>query len=304
MLDTIRVKYHITPTREQFESWTESKITSPTGERKKYFYNHELGDTMLKYTYIPIDYTGEPLLTLEFSLPKLIFKNNHRMITDLDEAITAANVLLATVPHAPALDLDEGVLIRLDMCYNHQVGDLVNDYIKALGYLEYPHRRTKHHRQEGVEFKAKKITLKFYNKKRESGRPEAAGILRQEITLINPKDIQKLLGTKQPTLMDITKEFVKAQLESELQKLGLLGNSIHTYDTALKTLCDQHGDMAGFFHYGLLRSKMNKSKKEIAADSQMHPRSLDRKLRAIVDTGIPLTLTETEEPLPPLEINL
>ena len=75
--------------------------------------------------------------------------------------------MLDGIPHCPKLDLGEGILIRLDMCYNHQVGDAVEDYIKAIGNLDYPHRRTKHHRYEGVEFRAKHKTTKFYNKERE-----------------------------------------------------------------------------------------------------------------------------------------
>ena len=214
------------------------------------------------------------------------------------------NYLLKDIPHVPTLDLAEGILIRLDMCCNYQVGDLVDDYIKALGYLDYPHRRTKYHRQEGVEFKAKHKTLKFYNKERESRRQEAAGILRQEITLMNPKDIQKLVDTKTPRLTDITKEFVIEQLENDLAKLRLLGNSILTYEKARKELCHAHGELAGMYYYAFLISKMDNSKKEIAADTKLHPRSIDRKLRKVVDVGIPLTLTEKDEPLPPLEIKL
>ena len=132
------------------------------------------------------------------------------------------------------LDLAEGILIRLDMCYNHQVGDAVDDYIKALGNLDYPHRRTKHHRYEGVEFRAKHKTTKFYNKEHESGFTEAHGILRQEITLLNGKDIQKFLHKPKPTLLDVISEQVAEELRSDLEKLGLLNNSIANRDTALK----------------------------------------------------------------------
>jgi hypothetical protein len=302
MLDTIRVKYPIAPTDEQLLHWSKTTTETPTGIRQKYYYNYELDGTMLKYTYLPADYTGKPLLSLELSLPKLLFGNNYQMVLGVKSTIEMGNYLLRDIPHVPNLDLAEGILIRLDICYNYQVGDMVDDYIKALGYLDYPHRRTKYHRQEGVEFRAKHKTLKFYNKERESRRQEAAGILRQEITLMNPKDIQKLLGTKTPRLTDITKEIVIEQLENDLAKLRLLGNSIHTRDTALNALCEAHGDMAGLYYYGLLVSKLDNSKKEIASNIQKHPRSIDRKLRKIVDTSIPLTLTEKDEPLPPLEI--
>ena len=304
MLDTIRVKYPIVPTKEQLVEWTADIKSRPTGVSRKYIYNYKLDEALLKYTYIPTDYTGNPLLMLELSLPKLLFDNNYQMILGIDSTIKMGNLLLKDIPHAPNLDLAEGILIRLDMCYNHQVGGMVADYVRALGHLGYPHRRTKHHIDEGVEFRAKHKTTKFYNKERETKMLEAAGILRQEITLMSGKDIQKLLGIKKPRLTDITKNFVVEQLENDLAKLHLLGSSIHTRDTAPKRLCENYGSKAGIYYYGLLELKTSKSKKEIAVDIDTHPRSLDRHLKKITDAEIPLTLTDRDEPLPPLEINL
>jgi len=306
MLDTIRVKYSISPDPEQLKHWIHKITTTETGSRDTYLYNPKVteNEIMLKYTYLPVDYTGKPILTLEFSLPKLLYGNNYQMLGSIDGTIKLANMYLAIVPNAPILDLAEGILIRLDMCYNHQIGEAVDDYIKAIGNLDYPHRMTKYHRYQGVEFKAKHITTKFYNKQNESNCQEAFGILRQEATLLEPKDIQKLLDNRKPTLLDVSRDLVANYLKEDLKKLSLLDNSISTRNTALKMLCDAHGEMAGFCYYGLLITKMDKSRKGIARETHTHPRSLDRKLRKIVDTGIPLTLTDHEEPLPPLIIQL
>lgn len=304
MIDTVRVKFPIRPTEEQLKFWTRKTTSTPTGTRDVYIYNPILDETTLRFTYYPADYKGNPLFTLESSLPKLLFDNNYRMIDNLDEAVAFIDLMLDRVSNIPNVDIAQGILIRLDMCYNHQVGDAVEDYIKALGCLDYPHRRTKHHRYEGVEFRAKHKTTKFYNKERESGFVEAHGILRQETTLINGKDIQKMFGANKPTLLDITKEKVIEFLKDDLAKINLLGNSIATRNTALKNLCEAYGDNAGIYYYGLLVSKMDKSRKQIKQDTSTHPRSLDRKLRKIVDAGIPLTLTDREEPLPPLVIDL
>ena len=302
MLDTIRVKYPIVPTKEQLEHWRYMLSRSQTGVSQKYVYNYKLDEAMLKYTYIPIDYSGNPLLMLELSLPKLLFDNNFQMILGIDSTIKWANFLLRKIPHAPILDIGEGILIRLDICYNHQVGDMVDDYIKALGHLDYPHRRTKYHLGEGAEFRTKHKTTKFYNKERETGRSEAAGLLRQELTLMSGKDIQKIMGIKKPRLTNITKDFVVEQLENDLSKLRLLGNSIATRDTAPNALCKAHGSKAGLYYYALLVLKMDKTKKEIVQETERHPRSLDRDLKKITSAGIPLTLTDRHEPLPPLEI--
>ena len=307
MLDTIRVKYPISPDPEQLRYWIRKTTTTQTrGVKETYIYNPKIteGEVSLRYTYYPLGYDCKPLLALELSLPKLLYGNNYQMLINIDGTIKKANELLARVPHAPILDLAEGILIRLDMCYNHQVGDAVEDYVKAIGNLDYPHRRTKYHRYEGVQFKAKHITTKFYNKYKETGSQEAFGILRQEATLLEPKDIQKFLDKRRPTLLDVHRDLVADYLKNDLRKLSLLDNSIATRDTALKMLCDAHGEMAGFYYYGLLVSKTEKSRKGIASETHTHPRSLDRKLRKIVDTGIPLTLTDREEPLPPLLIHL
>jgi hypothetical protein len=304
MLDTIRVKFPIDPTEEQLKNWTRKTTSTPTGKKDVYIYNPVVNDTVCRFTYYPQDYKGRPLLTLELSLPKIFFGYNYKMLESIPDTITAVNVKLETVPHIPRLDLAEGTLIRLDMCYNHQVGDAVDDYIKALGNLDYPHRRTKAHRYEGVEFRAKHKTTKFYNKERESGYSEARGILRQELTFINGRDIQRLFGVNHPTLLNVTKEKVTLNMKNELDIIGLLGNSIATRDTALKSLCQTHGKEAGIYYFGLLISKADKSKKQVEQDTSTHPRSLDRKLRKIREAGIPLTLTDREEPLPPLVIDL
>ena len=304
MIDTIRVKFPISPTAFQLGAWTCMTTRIKDGEKIKYVYNPTIGETTFRFTYLPEAYDGHPMLSLEFSLPKMVYGNNYQMLESIEEAIKAGNAKLAKVQDIPKLDLAEGVLIRLDMCYNHQVGDAVDDYIRAIGNLEYPHRRTKYHRNEGAEFRAKHKTTKFYNKEHESGYAEAHGILRQEITLINGKDIQKLFGVRQPTLMDISKEIVVEHLKDDLEKLGLLGNSIATRNTALKALCEEYGTDAGMYFFSLLNLKMDKSKKQIANDTGMHPRSLDRKLKKIREAGIPPSLTDTEEPLPPLTIDL
>jgi hypothetical protein len=303
MLDTIRVKYPIWPTPEQLQGWTHRVTTTPTGTRETYILNPTVDQTVLRFTYFPIAYDGKPMMTLELSLPKLILDNNYQMLGSIDGTIKIGNLMLDNIPYVPKLDLAEGILIRLDMCYNHQVGEAVEDYIKAIGNLDYPHRRTKHHRYEGVEFRAKHATTKFYNKERESGFAEAHGILRQEITLIDPKDIQKIFG-KRPTLLAVSKEKVIEALQDDLAKVGLLGNSITTRSTALQTLCNTYGQEAGIYYFGLMTSKMDKSKRQLVNETDLHPRSLDRKLKKIREAGIPLTLTDREEPLPALTIDL
>jgi hypothetical protein len=306
MLDTIKLKFPISPDPQQLNHWKHKTTTSETGMTESYVYNPVINNDQVtpRYTFYPHGYDDHPLLTLELSLPKLIYGNNYRMLLSIPSAIEAGNKVLANIPYTPILDLAEGVLNRFDMCYNHKVGETVDDYVRAIWNLDYPHRKTICYRYEGVQFRATHITTKFYNKQRETGLIEAAGILRQETTIQTSKEVQKVLGQKKPTLLHITLDFINSYLNNDLQKLTLLNNTIATRDTAIKTLCDAHGCDAGIFYYGLLCARTIKSKVSICNDSHMHPRSLDRKLQKIVEPGIALTLTDSEEPLPPLQVQL
>ena len=130
MLDTIRVKYPISPTTEQLAAWTHKVTETTTGTRESYIYNPVIDELVLRFSYFPTAYDGKPMLTLEASLPKMVLNNNYQMIGSIDGAIKLGNMTLEDLPHIPKLDLAEGVLIRLDMCYNHQVGETVEDYIQ------------------------------------------------------------------------------------------------------------------------------------------------------------------------------
>ena len=91
-------------------------------------------------------------------------------------------------------------------------------------------------------------------------------------------------------------------MQDDLAKLGLLNNSIATRDTALKQLCAAAWRVCRFLlSFGLLIQDGQITKRTYS-NSRYTSRSIDRKLKKIVDTGIPLTLTDREEPLPPLSI--
>jgi len=307
MIDTVRAKSPCPPTPDQLQSWERQTRTKPTGETSyKYILNLRLSEhaVSVRCTHYPFDYDGDPMTTVELSLPKVVYGNNYTMLRNLDEAIEKTNALLRTILALPPIDIADAVLIRIDPCYNHQVGPLVPDYINAIAALEYPHRRTKHHRDEGAEFRSKKTTTKFYDKARESLNPAAYGILRQETSYLSSKRIAKLLGMKKPTLKDVTTLWIADTLTADLENLRLDNRIIADRDTALSLLCQQHGPDAGIYYWGLLIAKVDTSKTQLRSRTSLHPRTLDRRLKAIADAGIAPTLTTTNEPLPPLRIQL
>ena len=107
MLDTIRVKYSISPDPEQLKHWTHKISITETGTRESYLYNPILNNdnVMLKYTYYPPSFDTHPLLTLELSYPKLIYGNNYHMLLSIHSTIETGNKILSEIPHAPILDL-------------------------------------------------------------------------------------------------------------------------------------------------------------------------------------------------------
>jgi hypothetical protein len=307
MIDTVRVKYALAPTPSQLAHWDRTVRETVEGKRHERFTCNRkltLAEISIRCTYFPVDYQDNPLTTIELSLPKAVFGNNFTMLDSIETAIASANALLAMEDRLPQVDIGEGVLIRLDPCYNHQVGPLVPDYVNAIGQLDYPHRRTKHHRNEGAEFRSKHVTTKFYDKERETGDKHAAGILRQETSILDLKRIEHALGKKAPTLRDVAPHQIALILTLDLAYLRLFGNSIADRDTALATLSETYGSDAGLYYYGLLRAKLINSKRRLATQAKLHPRTLDRRLKSIAAAGIAPTLTETSEPLPPLEIRL
>jgi hypothetical protein len=304
MIDTVRLKYPVAPTAEKLRAWDRLSYTKASGKsNERFILNLVLGphDLSVRCTHIPLDFKGYPLTTIELSLPKAVYGDNFTMLTSIDEAIETLGSLLG-VWSLPPLDIPNGILLRVDPCYNHQVGPLVADYVNAIGRLEYPHRRTKHHKDEGAEFRAKQTTTKFYDKQRESGDPKAHGILRQETSYLDPKRIAELIGKEKPTLRDITPDWVAKLLRQDLAKLRLNGTIITDHDSALDTLCDKYGPREGVYLWGLLKAKAVMTRRQLCSHTTMNPRTLDRGLKAIAEAGMSPTLSS--QALPALEINL
>jgi hypothetical protein len=261
-----------------------------------------------QFTYFPSINNG--LLKVAFSLPHVVLGSNVCMLYDIKNAIDLANLVIPIVSGIPPLDLWKGVLYRLDVCYNHQVGNLAPYIVQALQFLDFHRRKRISYDLESVTFSNGQRKFKAYDKEKERlkekdivGALAARGILRQE-TVFSRRAITKLTGKKNPTLQDITIDMLLDILEDELQELGLLGRSIGTHETTIKILREKYGPKAGMYYFGLIKAKtIYPSNQLLADDMNIHPRSLEKQLQKIVDAGVPLTLTEHFEPLPPLTID-
>ena len=178
MIDTITFRFDIELDQEHLLHWQRTVVQKANGACYMNFSLDITTDngTSIRCTYHPRSYKGQPLLLIEFSLPKLLYGNNCTMLVDIEKGIDKANEALFDVPGFPVLDLQDAIINRLDVCYNHQVENLVPYFIKALQYLEFPRRKTKPYTTEGVQYYNKQKSTKFYDKQKECGDPAAHGI--------------------------------------------------------------------------------------------------------------------------------
>ena len=311
MMDTIGVQYPFAISKEFLTSdWGFEREPRKSGfiARWKLEVPMENG-CVVTYIYQPHAIKVGPLLRVEFSAPHLVFGDNLFMVLDLEAVINQANIMLPHVPGIPMLDLWEGHVYRLDIPYNFQVGKLVPFYIQAVQPLEFSRRKPRPYSNQGFQWVNNQSALKIYNKElwyidlKRPLNPDAKGVIRFELTLRKNK-VKQLTGKKYPTLHDITIELTMNALENELSGLGLLNRSIGTYNTTLAKLCELYGEYAGFYYFGVLAAKFEYPNRDtIVAASGIHPRALDRRLKKVLDAGLPLTLTKGDEPLPPLTID-
>jgi hypothetical protein len=304
MIDTLGVNFfNISIPPSELTSWDYHKIAKKYSYYRKIVY--PINDSCIQLDYYP----KNQFLRMEFSLPNLVYGNNIQQLFDISGALDNANKAIDKIPELPKIDLWDGVLFRLDVYYNHNLEQLVPYFIKALKFLDMPRRETLPY-PSGVVFKNGQKATKFYDKELErlanndkSGALSAQGILRQEITF-RKKALIAILGKKKPTLRDISIDLLLDILENDLQELGVFGSSIGTRTTIAEKLCDEYGPLAGVYYVGILVLKIEVPNEEIVCSLiQKHPRTLDRQLKKILDASVPLTFTDTDEPLPPLVID-
>jgi hypothetical protein len=309
MIDTAAVKFPIELPQNYLMEWDYAPfIPHDHKPRRDMYTRHEaLGEAKISGVYYPKNpgYPN-PLLRLEVSLPMVLFGNNAEAISEIsevEEAIQLINEFTDVCSWLPPIDIGQGTLSRIDLCCNHQVGDLVQDYIRALYNLTYPQRKTKPYPGEGVQYQSKVAVTKFYNKGYQCRHPSAKGILRQETVLRKTYYLERRMGISQPTLRDITKDWVIETLQKDLDALRLNDRTICNRELALEILQHKYGwNKGNRLHSHLLAGQTMTLEQMIASGASR--RSIQRDNKLIADADISLALTEAKVPLPPLRIEL
>lgn len=307
MLDTVAVKYHTELDQSKLQHWPHERIDRMgSNTREKFTLNRSIDGAHMKATYYPANKQfNEPLLILETSLPKVLYGNNVVQLAEMAEVRAAAlegNRIIDDIPGLPQVDFRDGLLHRIDLCQNHKAGDLVQYYIRALSSLTYPHRKTGPYLSgtihEGVQYKCRAVTTKFYDKYAECHQPDAAGVLRQETTIRKEHYIKRAMGVADPTLRDITKDWVVGMLEKDLNRLHV-DRLICNRDQAMEILLSKYGPIKGNRLYGYLAAAQSMTRKQML-DKGYNERTIQRYNKEIVDAGVSPTMIDTKIPLPPL----
>jgi len=264
--------------------------------------------SMISFKYYPPNPPRYPLpwLSIQVSIPNILYENNIQMSTgksDIEEAIHRVNQFLGEQSWLPGLDFGLGFLWQVDLVYNHQVGEYVQDYVRALSKLDYPKRDTQPYPHQGVQFKSGVAVLKFYDKWVESSIREVYGNLRQESVLRHTYYIKRRMGIEYPTLKDISIPWVSKVLQEDLQKLHLTGSIITDRSTAQATLVQRYGWNHGDKLFGHLNACQSMSRDQLVARG-MSERTIRKYKKQIADAGIALTLCDDGMQLAPLEIHL
>jgi transcriptional regulator with XRE-family HTH domain len=273
----------------------------------EYRHNRKPTDPLpLRATYRPEARSGEHELLIEFSLPKLVIGNNWEMVWDLPAALHRLDSILPECPALPPLPPSaEIALSRLDICYNHEVGDLLPHYIEALFRLDHARRTVARFNTETVEFRAKSVKTKFYDKHAESQGQAPQGLLRQEITLHRSAAIKRALRTSERVFLgSLTIPRLKEVLDRNLDTLTLSDRCLLTPDLSCQILTDHYGSNRGLRLFGVLTAFQTLGRQELADRLGITRASVSRLLRDIKKAGLSLTQTRQEAPLPPLTIEI
>lgn len=200
MFDTVTLftQIHVNPIKlTQYKSYTYLK----GGELRT---NYTYEDTNLKIEYKDFIH----FLEIECSIPKFLYGNNVILIKEQDIPLffqrlhDRLNELMGVEVHS-----EDWKVKRVDVCWNFQVGDQLDSYVKELGRVKIPY--TVPHTygiNETAVHENDSRRISFYNKSKEckrNKRPkkivnQAAGILRFEIN-VRGKNLTKYSKARKAT---------------------------------------------------------------------------------------------------------
>lgn len=235
MVDTIRVY-----TRDfkllagnRFKTKT---IATPDGEV-------ESVKSFLNFPHLKIELPDEGLLTVETSVPKLLYGTNlfECKAGDYERAVGEIRKHLAQAGVSVSKDFSDFRLSRVDFCRNLQVNSHPMDYLIALSTFAYPRAVKREIAHETLTFRNTNRELELYNKVKEirdkerdpnvlrlvKDRPE--DILRVESRLKRPRAVKRVV--RKETLSEVFDlELSRKILSQDLDRLTHTGKQTELFN--------------------------------------------------------------------------
>ena len=159
---------------------------------------------------IGISSDGE-VLSLESSLPKLVYGNNLQTLCDATPALERLQEFLADYVDGPVPKIGEMPFSRVDFCHNFQVGPSLPDYVRTLSQVPFLRHQASIDEYDGVEWWGKNgRRVRVYDKyheileKDKRRVPEARGVLRFEVEIRRKaRFLQRRLKKNDVTLSEV-----------------------------------------------------------------------------------------------------
>lgn len=224
MFDSIKMK--VSPIYIQPEMLKQYNLTSFTYSNQKtgVITTYKMQDEVIPY----IKYQdGSRTLTIQVSIPKLLYGNNVKAIEQSDIPIFFQRVqerlqLLFGIQIA----YEDWRITRLDVCCNFHVGNRTGEYVRQLSKGKMPYKDTRNYNHdETVEFFNKSSRVMLYDKYKQCKRikepmeiiEQSKGILRLEI---RPSDNDLKKYSKQKRAIDlVTHSFYSYIVKKTLEGL-------------------------------------------------------------------------------------
>ena len=305
-IDTITLGYPIDTFPGRLDGWHYLQGQSKDGRTWERCYKTILMPSRckLQITFYAQNVTAssnDPSISLEFSVPRVLYGNNLHPIFEVDESLNIVSRELRLIPQVPSLNMEEGLVYRIDVCKNHQVGDRLPYYIDAISRLNYPHRNTVYYLNQGVQFKADCASSKYYDKRNESKLPLAYGILRQEVTERNRKRLEELTRIQKTTIHTFTYDCIRGILTNDLNKLHLDDSIIANREFAIESLNNVYGTREGERLMKILVDRQILSKEQMMDAYGLDRSTINKAEKNINNAGISMALTNWKEPLLPIQ---
>jgi len=187
------------------------------------------------------------ILTVEASLPKLLYGNNLATVNDATKALDRLRGFVTEYVDGDIPHLGEMDYLRVDFVHNFRLGSALPDYVRTLSKVSFlKHRRTTDV-YGGVEWWSNNgRRIRAYDKHKEIFEkdkkrvPAARGVLRFEIQLRKKSGfLQRRQQNKKLTLQDVLKPEIAYCCLVETLNAMCLGIDFQTQDGA-RELLDRH----------------------------------------------------------------